>query len=171
MNTIQESWESFKNEVIPEDTSQTEIQNAQTAFYGGAISTLSILSLISCDETLSQDAAALMIEGLGEECRLFSEGGLNLDLPHKARETTECKNTNASPGIAEIPPQVDMTEEQVNELGRLFLDWCDNGDTSMPMPEPLRLQQIQLFTWLLEAIKKPNMPDYVRRLGKAFNLL
>lgn len=72
MNTIQQEWESFRDEVIPDDAPNIQIIEMRRAFYAGAQAVLNLQIAITGPE-ISEDAGAAIIEGWHDELRIFAD--------------------------------------------------------------------------------------------------
>lgn len=70
MNTIQERWESFKKDVIPEDAPEFQVQDMKRAFYSGVIAMMNI-DLVVSEDGVSDEAAVAMLEGCHQEARQY----------------------------------------------------------------------------------------------------
>lgn len=66
MNTIQAAWDSYSTNVIPKDASSIQIRETKRSFYMGASALLEIQFNIG-DETISEDAAQHILEGVCDE--------------------------------------------------------------------------------------------------------
>lgn len=75
MNTIDDTWRSFAENVIHVDAPQIQRNEMKKAFYAGAYAVLCITCgpLTDADE----DDAVRMLEGLHEECRQFVSNVVN----------------------------------------------------------------------------------------------
>ena len=74
MNTIQQQWEGFKKNVVPNDAPEIQVSEMRIAFFGGASALLALTTEISYH---SEDAGVEMLEGLHDECRRFADTGKN----------------------------------------------------------------------------------------------
>jgi hypothetical protein len=74
LNTIVEAWDRLVKEVLPDGLSPSSTQYIETrrAFYAGAALMHSKMTGLG-DGDISEDAAMAMIDGWGEEIRLFAE--------------------------------------------------------------------------------------------------
>lgn len=71
MRTIKEEWLSYRA-VLPANASPIQLQETRRAFYAGCVSLLKLLSALE-DDGLSDDAGALVIEGLSAELKAFNK--------------------------------------------------------------------------------------------------
>lgn len=71
MNTIQEKWENYQHEVLLDTPIQIEIETLEMAFYAGAFSMLNLLSKVSHDASLSNDAVNAILQGWKNEIESF----------------------------------------------------------------------------------------------------
>jgi hypothetical protein len=72
MNTIQQQWNDFSVDVIPEGMSTLQVQALRKAFYAGAGAALHVLARIGADDTMSDDASIAILDGLQDECLQYS---------------------------------------------------------------------------------------------------
>lgn len=81
MNTIAAGWKNFEtlilNPINPPDIQRWEMQKA---FYAGAAQAISVLRSVSEDQ-ISEEAGAMIIEGLVEEIQLFAKQCLQSNIP------------------------------------------------------------------------------------------
>lgn len=71
MRTVQSSWESFYERVMPEDASERQVQAMEAVFYAGAHSMLHTMLELVEDESLSEEAMTQIIDGLCQETQAF----------------------------------------------------------------------------------------------------
>ena len=69
MNTIQQMWEGYKKDVIPENASEIQITEMRNSFYAGSASSFELLGKIS--EKHSEETAAEILQGIHEEIALY----------------------------------------------------------------------------------------------------
>lgn len=77
MNTIQELWEAYRRVGVPENASAAQIMATKSAFYGGAASSLKIMTNMAAN-VASEAAGAGVLAGLYSECQKFAD---SLDRP------------------------------------------------------------------------------------------
>jgi len=70
MNTIQSSWEQYKNIVIPNNASAYQIEETRKAFYAG-VEFMIQMSYLMGREDLSEEACIAMMQGIHEEFENF----------------------------------------------------------------------------------------------------
>lgn len=76
MNTINELWVSYMDQVIPKDAPTIQIQEGKRAFVAGAKAVLGIVTAIGEDD-VSEDQGIDILEALHIECRTFVEDVLS----------------------------------------------------------------------------------------------
>lgn len=55
MNTIQKSWEEYKEKVVPENAGKTQIDETRKAFYAGVLSFINITCTIADSYSTDED--------------------------------------------------------------------------------------------------------------------
>jgi len=71
--TIEESWAGYADKVIPKNASDFQNKELKQAFFGGAITVLTIMAEVSHNPDLSDEAAAAILGGLMAESRSFRD--------------------------------------------------------------------------------------------------
>ena len=64
MRTLQESYSTFLDKVIPQDAGESQKHDMEIAFYGGALSTFQLMLQFA---DFPEDTAALMVDKLNLE--------------------------------------------------------------------------------------------------------
>ena len=72
MNTLQDHWQFYATKVLPPNAPAIQVKECQLAFYAGALAYQHI-ALIAADDNMSEDAGAMMMEGLATEIREFAK--------------------------------------------------------------------------------------------------
>ena len=74
MNTIQSEWECFKENVIPKNANNIQINEMKKSFYAGAYAAISTMIKISAED-VSEEAGIEIFETMKNECELFGMSG------------------------------------------------------------------------------------------------
>jgi len=71
MNTVQEKWDEYERMVVPVKAGPNQRLETRRGFYAGAFSVLCIVGELPADT--SEDAGAMILQGLKEEILVFTE--------------------------------------------------------------------------------------------------
>ncbi|WP_088893147.1 hypothetical protein [Leptolyngbya ohadii] len=69
--TIRQKWQQFERSVMPIDASPIQKQEMRRAFYAGAFALLDIVAQIGSDESISEEAGALLLDKIEAELKAF----------------------------------------------------------------------------------------------------
>jgi hypothetical protein len=72
MNTIKDHWIDYRAQVIPSTASPVQLNECQLAFYGGAVSVLSIVVNLG-DPTVTEEEAEATMDRLMQEVQAFRD--------------------------------------------------------------------------------------------------
>lgn len=73
MKTLAQHWDAYRAMVVPAGASAYQVQETQAAFYGGASMVILELLTIGDDDSIDEDKATAIMEGLHDECEEFAQ--------------------------------------------------------------------------------------------------
>lgn len=70
--TVSNMWESYRDQVVPKEASQGQVEDTRNAFYAGVTSIMALMRKLGEDDEIDEQVGARIMLGLEHEVKLFT---------------------------------------------------------------------------------------------------